>query len=171
MEPIMNNSEILKVFTFQRGYLSLLVDDIANEKMCLQPGSVVNHPAWHLGHLAWVADRGVGMLLGASSLDSEWEKKFAPNTTPTPQRSEYPPKNELLAIFDGRRDMLAKAFAQASPDDLAKPNPIARIVQQMPTIGVFLAFVMLSHESNHLGQLASWRKAMGMPQALSKLAR
>lgn len=167
----MNNSEILKVFAFQRGYLSLLVDDIANEKMCVQPDNVVNHPAWHLGHLAWVSDRGVSLLTGSASLDPAWEKKFAPNTIPTSQRSDYPPKAELIPILDGRRDALAKTFSQANPDDLAKPNPIARAAALMPTVGIFITFLMLSHESNHLGQLATWRSAVGLPQALSKLGR
>jgi DinB superfamily len=171
MEKHMSKNVNLQQFGFQRLYLALLVDDIPEEQMTRQPGGVVNHPAWHLGHLAFVANRFATILGCASNMDPSWEGKFAPNTTPSPDRSVYPVKAELIRILDDRRGALANAYEQASESDLAKPNPNARLAANLPTVEHLIAFGMVFHEATHLGQLASWRKAAGMPTAFSKLPR
>ncbi|HMB94487.1 MAG TPA: DinB family protein [Tepidisphaeraceae bacterium] len=165
----MDNNVILQAFAFQTNYLSLLVDDIADEKMCDQPGGVVNHPAWQLGHLALVSDRMTKVLGGSSSLDEAWEKKFAPKSIPSPRRADYPTKAELVRITSERRKAFADAFAKCNADDLAKPNPNQRATAFFPTVGHFALFGLLGHENGHLGQLACWRKAAGLPEALSKI--
>ncbi len=167
----MNSSVILGEFAFQRQYISMLVDDIADEKMTAQPGGVVNHPAWQLGHLAQSFDSFAQILGCPRTLDAAWEKQFGPQSIPSADRSAYPSKAELIRILDDRRTILAEAFARASSDDLAKPNPIPHAAALFPTVGVFMLFGMIFHEGTHLGQLASWRKAAGMAQALSKLRR
>jgi hypothetical protein len=166
----MNSKLILNQFAFQRQYLSMLVDDIPDEQMSAQPGGIVNHPAWHLGHLAFVSDRFTTMLGHAATLD-EWKDRFAPGSTPTADRSAYPSKAELLRVMDERRNALADAFARATPEDMAKPNPSKVIAAIFPTMGHVMLLGLVSHESTHIGQLAMWRKAMGMTEALSKLRR
>jgi hypothetical protein len=166
----MNSKTILDVFGFQRRYLSALIDDIPDDRMTAQPGGVVNHPAWHLGHLAYVSDRFATMLGQPPTLEA-WKERFSPGTTPGPDRAAYPAKAELLRALDGRRDALAAAFARATPEDLAKPNPVAAIAPFHPTVGHMILFGMTCHEATHLGQLATWRKAMGMTEALAKLRR
>ena len=164
----MDKTTILNQFAFQRHYLSMLVDDIPDEKMTAQPG-VVNHPAWQLGHLTFVADRFAKTLGGTSTLDATWEARFGQNTVPNPDRAASPSKAELIRMLDDRRNAAAKAYLAASLEDLAKPNPIARLAKVLPTIGHLAIFGLISHESQHLGQLAAWRRAAGMPMALSKL--
>jgi hypothetical protein len=168
-ESIVNKTMILDQLAFQRRYLSMLVDDIPDERMCAQPGGVVNHPAWQLGHLAFVADRMVKTLGGASPLDAAWEARYAPNTVPNPDRAAAPSKAELIRVLDDRRKAAVEAFSAASADELAKPNPIARIAAALPTVGHLMVFGLVFHESTHLGQLAVWRKATGMPMALLKM--
>lgn len=168
-EFFVNKTMILDQFAFQRRYLSMLVDDIPDECICAQPGGVVNHPAWQLGHLAFVADRMVKTLGGTSPLDAAWEARYAPNTTPNPDRAASPSKAELIRVLDDRRSAAAQAFLEASADELAKPNPIARITAALPTVGHLMLFGLVFHESTHLGQLAAWRKATGMPLALLKM--
>jgi hypothetical protein len=167
----MNNSVILDEFAFQRNYITLLTDDIADEKMTAQPGGIVNHPAWHLGHLATAFDNFAQLLGCPRALDEAWSKKFGQQSVPSADRSAYPSKAELIRILDERRNAVVQAFAKTSSDDLAKPNPNAHAAALFPTVGVFILFGMLFHEGTHLGQLASWRKAAGMVPALSKLRR
>lgn len=166
----MDRSIILDQFAFQRRYLSFLVDDVAEEQMAEQPGGAANHPAWQLGHLAWTADRFAAMLGGSTTLD-HFKERFGGGSTPVADRASYPSRAELLSILDDRRDALAAAFSAASSEDLARPNPNPRFKAALPTIGNMVLFGMLFHESTHLGQLAVWRKAAGLPQALSKLPR
>ena len=165
----MNAQILLDVFRFQRYYLSLLADDIPEDQMTLQPGAVCNHPAWQIGHLAGTLDNGGAMLGGTKSLDESWGKRFGMGSKPTSERGSYPSKVELLKVLDDRRAALTLLVERAPAERMNAPNPVARAADRMPTVGHMIRFLMLSHESMHLGQLASWRKAAGMPEALSKL--
>lgn len=165
----MNNKAILDQYAFQRKHLFLLVDNIPDDRICDQPGSIVNHPAWQLGHLAVSTDRFVAAMGGSSTLDESWVTKFKPGSVPQPDRSLYPSKAELLRVLDDRRNALAQIVSRASDEDMAKPHSIARLAPMLPTRGHLALFGLLYHESTHLGQLGSWRKAAGLCQALSKL--
>jgi hypothetical protein len=165
----MNNKAILDQCSFQRQHLSLLVDDIPDDRMCDQPGAVVNHPAWQLGHLAVATDRFVAAMGGSSTVDESWLTKFKPGSVPQPDRNVYPSKAELLRVLDDRRTALIQIISRATDEDMAKPHSIARLAGMLPTRGHLALFGPLYHESTHLGQLGSWRKAAGMCQALSKL--
>ena len=165
----MNNKVILDQYAFQRYYISLLVDDIPEDRMCDQPGLIVNHPAWHLGHLAQSTDSFIALLGGTPTLEESWKSKFKQGSIPKPERNFYPSKAELLRVLDDRRGALSQIVSRVSDADMAKPNPIASIARPLPTLGHLTLFGLLYHESTHLGQLASWRHAAGMCQALSKL--
>ena len=56
-----------------------------------------------------------------------------------------------------------------SDADWKKLHPIPQL-KMLPTVGHAIHFMMLTHESTHLGQLATWRHAQGLPMALSKLS-
>ena len=165
----MNQQTVLEVFRFQRTYLSWLVDDIADDRMAFQPPGLPNHPAWQLGHLCATMDSAGAMLGGTKALDGSWNDRFGMGSRPTSERSRYPSKSELLKIFDERRENLVALFERAPAEKLNAPNPVATIAKQLPTVADMMVFLMLFHEGTHLGQMASWRKAAGMPEALSKL--
>jgi uncharacterized damage-inducible protein DinB len=165
----MDTKEIISAYEFQRHYLNLLVEDIPEEKMSVQPGGIVNHPAWQLGHLTVTQDRLAQMLGGKSKLDPDWEKRYGMGSTPSAQGSANPTRADFLSILDSQRKEYVRQFNQLSGEDLAKPPSIPGVPPFFTSLGMFLVFIMMSHESGHLGQIASWRRAMGMPQALSKL--
>jgi hypothetical protein len=169
MEIFMNKAQVLQQFGFQRFYLSLLVDDISDEQMCAQPAGMPNHPAWHIGHLTWVADRMAKNLGATSTIDETWENKFKQGSIPTGVRADYPSKAELLRKLDDRRAALAHAFENATPEQLAAANPVKRLEKALATVEGLMLFGMVFHEATHLGQIASWRKAMGMVAALAKM--
>ena len=167
----MDQQTVLDIFKFQRGYLSLLLDDVSDERMAQQTGGIVNHPAWQIGHLTMVMDNFTGMLGGKKTLDESWTQRFGPGSKPIGDRKAYPAKRDLLEAFDDRRAALTEAFKRAPAEKLNEPNPVARAAELMPTVGKMLCFIMLTHEGTHLGQLSAWRKAMGMSEALSKMPR
>lgn len=160
---------VLQTFHFQRSYLGLLVDDIPEDAMTAQPKGLPNHPAWQIGHLTIALD-GVATLLGAPSLlDDAFKAKFDIGSTPTGDRGAYPSKAELLATHDRVRAAAVAAFERADDAVFAKPNPGPVLSQGLPTLAPMSAFMMLSHESSHLGQISVWRQAQGMRPALEAI--
>lgn len=167
----MDKSYVLACFGMNRGYLDLLIDDVSDERFTQQPVGVKNHPAWHLGHLAQVADTFASMLGAKSSLGEDWKAKYGMGSEPTGRRSDYPSKAEMIRILDDRRSALAKAYERATASELDQPNTSGMLADVFPTVGRLMLFGMISHENMHLGQLAAWRSAAGMEQALAKVAK
>lgn len=167
----MNTAAILDTAAFQRGYLTLLTSDIPDDQLTTQPKGYRNHPAWQIGHIAWAADGLVGALGGKPALDKAWVTRFSAGSQPTADRSAYPAKNELLATLDDHRNTAASLLRAATPQQLAAPNPVPLLAPHLPTLAHFALFILLFHESTHLGQLSTWRKLSNMPEALSKFPR
>ncbi|MCB9846251.1 MAG: DinB family protein [Phycisphaeraceae bacterium] len=165
----MDKKALLDTYAFQRGYISLLVDDIPEDRMTHQPAGVPNHPAWQIGHIAVATDGFMPGLGRESALDETWGELFGMRSTPVADASKYPDKQELLRVMDERRGALAAAVKEASNEVLARPNPVPVLAQGLPTMWHMVHFGMLMHEATHLGQLAVWRKAAGMVPALSKV--
>jgi uncharacterized damage-inducible protein DinB len=165
----MHTDTLFKQSNFQRWYLSMLVDDVADEQMTHQPVGVPNHAAWQIGHMAWALNNGVEMVGGTKTLDESWMRRFAMHSKPVGDRAAYPSKAELLRIYDDRRSTLIRHCESLSDSDWNKPNPIAPMNTLLPKISNLMHFLLLTHESSHLGQLAAWRRAEGLPQALSKM--
>jgi uncharacterized damage-inducible protein DinB len=164
----MNNSVVLDLQAFQRGYINALVDDIPDEKMCEPPGAIVNHPAWQLGHLCWTLDRCIQTLGGTPKLDAAWTKRYERESIPTPDRASYHGKAELLRVLDQQRAEFARLFKAVDANDLARPHPDPKLAKRFANIGMLLVFVSTTHEGTHLGQISAWRNAMGMERAMSK---
>jgi hypothetical protein len=155
---------IFPVFSLNLTYANRLAADIAEEQMCLQPvaGRMMNHPAWIIGHLAWVADNGVVFLGLERATPAEWKELFAPSSKPLPERERYPAKPVLLRALADAHLRLADTVTKAAPEVLAGLPP-ERMRRAFPTVKHALAGLMTSHESVHLGQLSAWRRAMGLP--------
>jgi hypothetical protein len=164
----METDGLFKQYAFQRWYMGLLVDDIPDERMTAQPGPLITHPAWQLGHLADVADNALHIAGGKRTLDADWATRYAQNSIPTANRADYPSKSELLQIVDDRRNALLAHCAKLSDADWRKPQPIGLLAEMLPSIWHCMHFLMLTHESAHLGGIAAWRRCMGMPMALSR---
>lgn len=154
----------------QRGYIDGLVSDIPDERMAAQFPGVVNHPAWHLGHLAVSADEILGAIGGKSTLDAETRARYGMGSKPVQDRAAYPSKAALVAMFDDRRTALMDAFLAMTPDQLVAANPIPSLAGPLPTVADLVSFLLVAHESMHAGQLAVWRRAAGMISAMERRA-
>ena len=158
-------SSILIAFKFNLDYAQRLVADVDDDKFADQPAPGMNHPAWILGHLATTNDFVVNMLGGDATVCPEaWSPLFTQGTTPEPDRSKYPSKNELLAALDQGHTNLAATLQAADDDTLAKENPVEGMRPLAPTIGDLATFICTIHEMLHLGQLSAWRRASGLPR-------
>jgi uncharacterized damage-inducible protein DinB len=166
----MNRQLMLDVHAFQRGYLSLLVDDVSDRLMTTQFPGVPNHPAWQLGHLAWATDNFTELLGGTKILNEAWRLQYGRDSKPGADPGQYPSKEELVRIYDDRRAAFLDALDRTTPERFMSANPNPRLAGILPTTGHMVVFGMLTHESVHLGQLAVWRSAAGMVPALSKMS-
>jgi hypothetical protein len=156
---------VLHAHTLNLGYARRLVGDLSEDQMCAQPHGVVNHPAWSLGHLAVAADH-LAKLLGLSSdLPAGWEDTFKTGGTPSPDKSLFPGRDELLRVIEQQHARIAQGVSDIDPTALARPHPNEKSRAHFPTVGDFTIFLMTAHEMDHLGQIAAWRRAMGLGPA------
>lgn len=146
-----------------------LVRDLSDEEMVRQPHGVVNHPAWTLGHLAQASNQlalGLGL---ASTFPAEWKERFRTGGIPSGAPARFPPKAELLAELAAQHERVTRALESAEPAALnaalAREHPNEGTRQRFPTVGDYAVFLITSHEGSHLGQMAAWRRAMGLGSA------
>lgn len=149
-------------------YTNRLVADLSPDKMALQPNGVtgkpMNHPAWVLGHLAFVADFYAGVLGGdPPTAPKHWADLFGMNSAPQPDASKYPAKDELLkALVDGRSRLTA--VARAKPADFwLQPVADEKRRARFANNAALAVHMLVNHDAIHLGQLSAWRRALGLP--------
>ena len=154
----------VKVYQFMQGYGEMVLADIAAEDAykLICDGGV--HPAWCVGHLAWVANRVLALCGGEPKIDTEgWKPLFGGGSTPTSDPGAYPGWEELKDIWRQGHADVVQAVPGLGAEALSQPNPNDRMREQLPTVGDFLSFVLTAHEAMHLSQLSTWRRVQGRP--------
>ena len=153
------------LYQFNLQYAQRLVEGIAADQMASQPGGVINHPAWSLGHLV-VSSNHLGQLFGLeSSLRDGWSETFKSGGEPSGDLSAYPTKDELLDALAGQHVRNTDAIKSFDIARFAEPHPNENTRKYFPTVGDMVIFMMTAHEMDHLGQIAAWRRAMGLGAA------
>ncbi len=159
-------NHVTYLYGFNLGFAELLVKDLSTEQMAAQPGGVINHPAWSLGHLVISADH-LGHLLGLESkLPEGWSEIFQTGGEPSGDASVYPSKEEILGALKEQHARNAEAVKNIDASRFAEPHPDEGRRKYFPTRGDQVVFMMTSHEMDHLGQIAAWRRAMGLGAAV-----
>lgn len=153
----------LNVYEFMLGYGKGMADGIDAARFYDQPLANLNHPAWLFGHLATVAHRIVERLEQGPAPDAKSLELFGPGSKPTADASRYPSKDELVQNWVNAHAVVVNAVRSVTPEVLARPNPVDRMRPMLPTVAHLVTMLLTSHESLHLGQLAMWRRAIGMP--------
>ena len=159
--------ELLNSLRLHLETLHALVADIPPAEMTRQPPGVPNHPAWTLGHLAYAFANIVQTLADKDGLPpwfpAGWPELFATGTTPTATQSGYPSKAELCATLDDAAERLRQQLTDLPEANLSGPLPEVQRRAQFPTLGHAIMHVLVGHTAAHLGQLAVWRRARGLP--------
>ncbi len=138
-------------------FMERSVADLSEQQMVEQPMGVPNHGTWTLGHIV-VSCQGMAAELGAAPwLPEDWESLFGYGSTPSPDRSRYPTKAELLAILAGAAGRLRQTLLAADESVLLRRLPD----ETFPTMRDLLLQVVVAHTAYHAGQLAVWRRAIG----------
>ncbi|MCX5659030.1 MAG: DinB family protein [Planctomycetota bacterium] len=143
-------------------YTKRLLADVPQDRMAYQPAVNMNHPAWILSHLNLYHACMTGMLLGKPFEDPK-EHKFGMKSKPVADASAYLSKAELLSDFERGHADVAAALRSAGQSRLEAATPLERWRTAMPQVGIVLNYLMILHESTHLGQFSVWRRVQGMP--------
>ncbi len=148
-------------------YVKMLVADIEADAMCRQVGGIRNHPAWTLGHMATALDFAAQMLELPSEVPEEWTPLCGRGSTPTEDASQYPSKEEFLAVLDREQGRILDALQKLDSGALAQPTPDEEFRELMPTLGDALVFILAMHQAIHVGELCAWRQAAGLPMVMA----
>ena len=153
------------VIRFARKISGDFLKDYPENKFTFQTSPADNHAMWVLGHLAltdsWIA--GVVGAKGTTSPDG-WDNLFGSGSKPVDDPRKYPPVAEVKKVFDANRAALLNWFEAAADKDLA--------LQLSEKTGGFMTdpvdgmLKMAWHEGWHMGQVATLRKALGLPSVM-----
>jgi hypothetical protein len=154
--------EITRSYHLALDNLRRLVADVPDSRMAEQPGAVVNHPAWVIGHLVHSC-QAIGGEMGLRPwLTPNWTSRFGTGSVPTGDREAYPSKTELLdALADGQKRVLDR-LVELGEDGLYAPLPDERYREMFPTIGHAVLQILTVHTALHVGQVTVWRRAVGL---------
>jgi hypothetical protein len=165
---------IIRQLDFNLAYACKLVDDLSDEQMTESPfPGFENHPAFTLGHLVTGTALMIEDLGGKMELPAGWGELFirkGPGDPglPSPDKKIYPGKQQLLSEFGIQHDRLKKILLTLDQNKIDAPIKW-RFSSFMPSAGDLTLFMCVNHEAMHLGQLAAWRRAMGMGTALGRM--
>jgi hypothetical protein len=81
---------------------------------------------------------------------------------------KYPSKESLLKVLNEKHEEVKTMLSGSTESGLSSPVQW-RFSSFMPNLKDLIIFMCISHESMHLGQLAAWRRAMGLGSALSTI--
>lgn len=143
-------------------YAKRLLADVPEDRMIYQPAVNMNHPAWIFSHLNLYHPVITAMLTGHEVTDPKGHK-FGMQSKPQCDASLYAGKTELIGEYERGHNAVVDALRTDGEGVLARATPLERWRDAMPQIGVALPYLMLVHESTHLGQVSVWRRIQGMP--------
>lgn len=165
---------IINQYDFNLEYARKLVEDLNQEQMTIIPSiGLDNHPAFTLGHLV----SGSAMLaedLGAKfEMPESWMELFSRKGPGDPRKpdkdiSKFPSKTALINELAHQHEKVKHLLLNTDENKL-RENIKWRFNRYMPTLFDLVTFMCITHEAMHLGQLAAWRRAMGLTSALAAL--
>ncbi len=162
MTPRQHANAVLK---FARKISMDILKDYPEDKFTWQTSPADNHPTWVLGHLA-MTDVWFASNVGAAGTTAPagWDKLFGGGTKPVNDPKKYPSAAEVKKVFDTNRAAVLNWFEGASEKDLALP--LTEKTGGFMTDPVDGILKMAWHEGWHMGQVATLRKALGLPPVM-----
>ena len=143
-----------------------LTEHVPNEIATNQLGGIVNHPAWTFAHMNLYHDAILSLACGERINDPGKHPdapKYDAGSIPVHDPDAYPPLDELVRAYTVKHEQIEATLRDAQPSLLDHPPRLERWAEALGTTGQTLNYLMLYHESTHLGQLMAWRRAAGLP--------
>jgi hypothetical protein len=109
-------------------YGKKLLAGIPDERMCVQPAPGMNHAAWVIGHLTYVADSMIKVWDQSPTMPREWVELFNLASKPSDDRSRYPSKAELDGAYEKAYARLVEAVRNAPAEAFDRDSLIPSCV-------------------------------------------
>lgn len=155
-------TELVSCFDRTAAYVCMLVADLTDDEMTLQPPGVPNHAAWTVGHLIHSCQAIAGELGVTPWLPDDWEGVFGYGTSPgRAASSAYASKEVLTTRFTDACHRLRGALLSVDESRLRDPLPDRESHEVFATTADMLLQVVAAHTAYHAGHLAAWRRAIG----------
>ena len=170
----MTIESIIAQYDFNLEYAKALVHDLTVDQMTIIPTTgLENHPAFTLGHLVSGSALLVEDLGGEFEMPDKWADLFLRKgpgdpRKPDPDKGKYPSKELLLGELEDQHNKVKKLLNSLDKKKFSESIEW-RFSSYMPTLLDIIVFMCVNHEAMHLGQLAAWRRAMGLKSALATL--
>ena len=85
------------------------------------PQGTSNHLLWHAGHALWVQDElCLQLLTGRSELPPDWSEKFGMDCRPVKSTTDWPSRDQLLAMLATQLDRIVAVCGDADDRQLAQ---------------------------------------------------
>ena len=168
IKPLINQLQ------FNFAYLLDLVSDVEPDSMTHTPcKGLENHPAFTIGHLITAYAMITKKLGGEYTISDKWDRLFKRNGPgdpryPSKEIELYPTKKELLKKLKEQHEILLTLLKEISNEKLNE-NVQWRFNKYFPKIHDMLYFMLNTHYSMHISQLAAWRRAVNLPSSLARL--
>ncbi len=153
-------------------YAGKLAADLSDEQACRPAGpGHENHPVFTLGHLCVASAMVMAVLADPRDLPDQWSDLFerqgpSDRRLPETDPGAYPPIGDVLAELTRQHGRVESRLATCSENELSQAREW-RLSSVLPKVVDLVTFLCVTHEAIHLGQLAAWRRAMGLPAALA----
>ncbi len=169
---------IVQAANMTRMYADRLVKGITPEMAARKPrwgydGKEIdtNHATFVLGHLMIYPAR-IYTLAGKDAkpvaVEPRLEALFKAGATcvDDPHAGIYPHWEKICSQFFSSYDKAIEVAGKMDDKLLATPHPDPAVRERFPTVGAATNFLINNHVMMHLGQLSTWRRAMGLPAAM-----
>lgn len=146
-------------------YSLRLLEAVPEDRLTYQPAGDVSHPAWIFCHLGLYHPAILSLARGDAVADPGKHPdaaKYDEGTTPVSDASRYPANRELLQRYRTAHEKIEQALQRSGDSVLLKPAGLPRWEKAFGTTSNALTYLMLYHESVHLGQISMWRRVQGL---------
>jgi hypothetical protein len=152
----------INVLKFARTVSMDLLKGIPEDKYTFQSKPVDNHALWVLAHLA-LTDHWIAGQVGAKGTTSPegWDTLFGQGSKPQPDAKLYPSVAAVKKVFDANRAAILNWLEGAPEKDLA--TSLKEKTGGFALDPIDGALKLAWHEGWHFGQVATCRKALGLP--------
>ncbi len=172
----MQRNTLLQAYAWNLQYARQLTADLSPDQWTHHGGAgLENHATWTLGHLVTGSDILAEDLGLEREVSARWRELFerrGPGDPRLPSRdvAAFPAGERVLAELERQHRRVSERWGKMTEEELAQPIEW-RFDGHLPTVAGVALFLAVTHEALHLGQLAAWRRALGLPSALANLPR
>ena len=139
-----------------RSLFEMALEGLSKEELLKSVGDGSNPMIWMVGHLASTRSSLLNLL--GRKQEVSWAGRFGRGTTIS-DAGEYPPLEQMLAVWKDTTTALMARFEEISDQELSAESPRNFPVPDK-TIRGAISF-MAYHEAYHVGQMAYLRKWLG----------